>query len=212
MKERNGGEIIRHLRALVKDPAIRNIWSVALPLAVRIVNSTYSDTLGCSPNALVMYRPADVDTGFPDQSTPHRALGPVSSNFLREIFDAHERMLDITSERLALRQAQRTPTPGDPTPAVFTTGQYVLLRYPSRAPSKLHSRLAGPFIFTAQLGRLCTINGLTDHAETHEVDIERLVPFVHQGSADDAATIAGYDLGENQVSRILLHLPREPQR
>ena len=36
--ERNGGEVVRHLRALLLDKVLRGLWSVLLPLVMRIIN------------------------------------------------------------------------------------------------------------------------------------------------------------------------------
>jgi hypothetical protein len=181
------------------------MWSVVIPLALRIVNSTYSDEIGCAPNDLVLYRPPDLEHNRFDPHRDHTELGPVNSDFLRKVFTAHERMLDVTSERLSKRQLFRQSNRPPSTAAVPLPGQYVLLRYPVRAPSKLTSRLAGPFLLDKCIGRLCTIRGLTDGNEAHEVDIERIVPFVHYGTPTEAAKIAGQDLGEKQVRAILGH-------
>ena len=114
-------------------------------------------------------------------------------------------MLDLTSERLADRQLFRQSRLPVRAADTLELGQYVLLRYPVRAPSKLNSRLAGPFVLFNRVGRLCTIHGLIDGNEAHEVDIERLVAFTHVGSESDAAKVAGQDLGEKQVRAVLGH-------
>ena len=152
-----------------------------------------------------MYRPPDLEHGRFDPFRDHTELGPVTAEFLRDIFAAHERMLDITSDRLFQRQLSRQNDKAPAPPDSFTPGQYVLLRYPVRAPSKLNSRHAGPYLFDSNVGRLCTIRGLTDGNEIHEVDIERIVPYIHTGTREEAELIAGQDLGEKQVRSVLAY-------
>ena len=52
MQERNGGETVRHLKALVRLPETKDLWSVVLPLVSRIMNRLYRWYLGCCPNDL----------------------------------------------------------------------------------------------------------------------------------------------------------------
>jgi hypothetical protein len=40
--ERNGGEVMRHLRMLVAPKDLRSLWSVMLPLSQRIINNTWT--------------------------------------------------------------------------------------------------------------------------------------------------------------------------
>ncbi len=70
MVERNGGELMRHLRALVTLPELRDLWSVVLPLATLILNKTYRDYLGCCPNDLVYVVPMAAERGFLDTFEP----------------------------------------------------------------------------------------------------------------------------------------------
>ena len=41
--ERNGGEVMRHLRLLVAPKDLRRLWSVMLPLSQRVINILTSD-------------------------------------------------------------------------------------------------------------------------------------------------------------------------
>jgi hypothetical protein len=65
-----------------------------------------------------------------------------------------------------------------------------------RAISKLNTNLVGSYLFSHRTGRLCTIR---------EVDIDRLVHFIHTGSPEEAACLAVHYLGEKQVRAVLAH-------
>ena len=47
--ERNGGEVMRHLRAIVLDKVLRGLWSVLLPLMMRVINRSFKPSVGVFP-------------------------------------------------------------------------------------------------------------------------------------------------------------------
>jgi hypothetical protein len=53
LAERNGGEVMRHLRAIVTDKGMRDLWSVMLPLIMRIINRTFKQSVGTTPHRLL---------------------------------------------------------------------------------------------------------------------------------------------------------------
>ena len=61
MIERSGKETGRHLRAIVRIPQVKLIWSVVIPLIMRIVNNAFRDYLGCCPNDLMYLVPPAVE-------------------------------------------------------------------------------------------------------------------------------------------------------
>ena len=75
------------------------------------------------------------------------------------------------------------------------------LRYPTRPPSKLHDRLAGPFQITDIKGNLYIMRDLTCNRMV-ERDVSFLVPFIHPGTAADMLRIAAADIDESAVVSI----------
>ena len=59
--ERNGGEVMRHLRALVLDKVLRGLWSVLLSLVMRIINRSYKQSIGTTPHRLLHWALTDLD-------------------------------------------------------------------------------------------------------------------------------------------------------
>jgi hypothetical protein len=62
--ERNGAEVMCHLRILVAPKDLRSIWSVVLPLAQRIINRTWKAAVGSSLYRLIHWAPTDLDRGL----------------------------------------------------------------------------------------------------------------------------------------------------
>ena len=64
LAERNGGEVMRHLRAVVLDKVLRQLWSVLLPLTMRVINRSYKPSVGNTPHRLIHWAPTDLDRGM----------------------------------------------------------------------------------------------------------------------------------------------------
>jgi hypothetical protein len=205
MVERNGKESGRHLRAAVTIPEVRSVWSVVLPLICRIINKTYRDYLGCCPNDLVYLVPPAVERGFEGVFEPSRMVSellPVSSEFMKVLVMAHERLLDQAS--LLLLERQNLLVGPELKERNFQVGDLVLVSYPTTPPSKLHARIAGPFRVTAIDRNLVTIQDITG-TRVLQRDISMIVPFRVPAGATEAqlVNVAASDLGESVVSSII---------
>ncbi len=102
--EVNGGQEVRHFRALVEQPPAKEIWSVVLPLAQRIVNNIYQARLGCRPADLVSVAPTSGGRSLLDPTRPLTEQLPLSTEFVTELHRAHESMLDTASTCLLTEQ------------------------------------------------------------------------------------------------------------
>ena len=210
MVERQGGEVMRHLRALVFDSRIRNIWSVVLPLVQRILNRTFRQSLGCTPNSLVYVQAPDLDRGLFEPFRAHEQLTPVTPRYLQQLRDAQEILLDITSLHLLAYQRKVQSRLKPALPTEFAVGSYVLYAYATRPPSKLHLRYAGPFQVVDRDRNNITISDLTS-GKLKVVDVDRLRPFYLTGDPRDAARIAASDLGETEVVEIIRVVEGDPK-
>ena len=205
--EVTGGQVVRHLKALVEQPAAKEIWSVVLPLATRIVNHTYQARLGCRPADLVTVAPSSGARGLLDPVRPLTEQLPLSTEFVTELHRAHESMLDAASSHLLAEQRRLEQENG--TAAVvkpLSPGDLVLLHYPVRPPSKLHSRAAGPFRVIERRGNLIFARDLTCE-RVIERDAEMWTPFHVPRSMPESELrkIAAADLGETNVEAIVNH-------
>jgi hypothetical protein len=204
--EVNGGQTVRHLKALVDQPEAKVVWSVVLPLATRIVNHTYQARLGCRPADLVTVAPPSGVRGILDPVRPLTEQLPLKTEFVAELHRAHESMLDAASTRLIAEQRRLEQENGAAEVRPLSPGDLVLLHYPVRPPSKLHSRVAGPFRVVERKGNLIYARDLTCE-RVIERDAEMWTPFhaPHSMSETELRKIAATDLGETNVEAILNH-------
>ena len=204
--EVNGGQVVRHLRALVEQPEARELWSVVLPLATRIINNIYQPRLGCRPTDLVHVAPPPGTRGLLDPERPLTEQLPLTTEFVAGLHRAHESMLDAASMILLEEQRKSEKEQGTSEVRPISPGDLVLLHYPVRAPSKLHSRVAGPFRVTERKGNLVYARDLTSE-RVIERDAEMWTPFYMPRPMSEAELrmIAATDLGETAVEAILNH-------
>ena len=206
MQERNGGETVRHLKALVRLPETKDLWSVVLPLVSRIMNRLYRWYLGCCPNDLVYLVPPSVDRGLFEPFRPYEEVLPVTTAFMNELRTAYEAMLDATSQLVYAEQLKFEKQAGTVNITEFNPDDLVLMKYPTQAPSKLHDRLAGPYRVLRREGNLVYIQDLTCE-RVLERDVGSLIPFRKPKDLQeqDLVAIAAQDLGETVVLDILNH-------
>ena len=205
LQERNGGETIRHLKALVRLPETKKIWSVVLPLVSQIMNRLYRWYLGCCPNDLVYLVPPNVDRGLFEPFRPHDEVLPVTTQFMQDLRSAYESMLDATLQLVYAEQLKLEKQTGALQITAFKPNDLVLLKYPTQAPSKLHDRLAGPYRVLKREGNLVHVKDLTCE-RILERDVSFLVPFRQPSLPEqDLVAIAAQDLGESVVLAILNH-------
>jgi hypothetical protein len=145
--------------------------------------------------------------GLLDPVRPLTEQLPLSTEFVTELHRAHESMLDAASNCL-LAEQRRLEQENGPGAAVqpLSPGDLVLLHYPTRPPSKLHSRVAGPFRVVERRGNLIFARDLTCE-RIIERDAEMWTPFLtpRSMSEEELRRIAAADLGETNVEAIVNH-------
>jgi hypothetical protein len=149
--ERANAELGRHLRALVLDRRMASTWSAALPLVQRIMNAAPHAGTGTAPVRLL----------FGDAITPDRHLLVDSKDFegKSSTVEDYIQQLQVSQatlvaasqqhqEKVVARRLKDSPA----TPTTFQVGDYVLVSYPNRPPSKLAPRWRGPMVIVEQIG------------------------------------------------------------
>jgi hypothetical protein len=211
--ERSGGEVMRHLRAIVFDKHLQNIWSVVLPLTARIINSTFKIAIGTVPNRLMFLCPPDLDRGLfkfrPELDKEDVLMRPLASSspFIVTIRDAYERMLDQTTAYVLSYQAELRKLYGVEEEFLtdFPVGTYVLFKVLVRPPTKLHYAWRGPFEVMKRVANTFTLRDLTNDA-TFDADISRLRQFFTVDLETPPLAIAAANLfGELEVEEISQH-------
>jgi hypothetical protein len=201
--ERNGGEVMRHLRALVAARDLRSIWSVILPLTQRIVNNTWRGRIGATPHRLIHWAPTDLDRGLFEPFQSEAVVPPLETSYVLQLQQAYERLLDETALFVIKEQEQLQQQYADVVPTQFVVGGYVLMSYLVRPPSKLAARWAGPYRILAKKGNNVTLEDLTGGSQK-QVDVSRLKHFIVAPGIDVQA-VAAADMGEAQVDAVLAH-------
>ena len=209
--ERNGGEVTRHLRAMVTEKRIRNLWSVVLCLIQRIINRTFKQSIQAVPNTLVYVVPPDIDRGIFEPFGSERIFTYAANTIpMARIQKAYEAILDATSLHVFNEQERLIRMNQIEEPTEYSVGSYVLVSYTSRPPSKLADRWMGPYMVVSREGNNYTIRDLTSNI-CHVRDISRLKQF-HVAPGIDPADIAAMDLAEQTVRSILSHRGQPKKR
>ena len=201
--ERNGGEVMRHLRALVTARDLRGIWSVVLPLVQRIINHTWKRSIGTTPHLLLHWAPTDLDRGLFAPFGEATVVPPLETEHVRQLQQAYETLLDQTSLFVAAEQEKAEEQYAESVVTEFEVGGYVLVSYLVRPPSKLAFRWAGPFRIVAKAGNNVTVEDLTG-GPSKTFDVSRLKHFLVAPGVDVQA-VAAADMGEAQVQEVLAH-------
>ena len=201
--EKNGAEVMRHLRILVAPKDLRSIWSVVLPLAQRIINRTWKAAVGSSPHRLIHWAPTDLDRGLFSPIEDPKVIPPLTNDYVMHLQVAYERLLDETSMHILKEQEKLREEFKGVVPTDFEVGSFVLVSYAVRPPSKLAARWAGPFRIVSRKANSFELEDLTG-GPSKTVDISRLKPFFVAPGVDVKA-VAAADLGEALVDSILAH-------
>ena len=201
--ERNGAEVMRHLRILVAPKDLRSIWSVLLPLAQRIINRTWKAAIGSSPHRLIHWAPTDLDRGLFSPIEDPKVIPPLSNEYVMLLQTAYERLLDETSMHIGKEQERLREEYIGAIPTDFEVGSFVLMSYLVRPPSKLSARWAGPYRIVSRRANSFELEDLTG-GPPKTVDVSRLKPFI-VATGVDVKAVAAADLGEALVDSILAH-------
>ena len=152
---------MRHLRAILLDKVVRPIWSVLLPLVMRILNKTYKQSIHCTPHSLMFWAHTDLDRGIFNQFNERLEILPLRSNYVRVLEDNYERLLDITLLHILAEQEKLIKRYADIVITEFDVGSYVLVSYQSRPPLKLHTSWEGPFKVLSRVRNNVILKDLT---------------------------------------------------
>ena len=203
MVERNGGEVMRHLRALVAPKDLRSIWSVVLWLTMRIINGSWKAAIRNTPHRLMHWAPTDLNRGIFAPFSEPEFIPPLRTDYVNSLYNAYERLLDETALFVIAEQERLGSADENLERTVYEPGSYVLMSYKVRPPSKLNMRWAGPYEVVGMEANDVSLKDLTGGPD-QTVDISRLKPFIVDDGVDPKA-VAAADLGETEVSEILAH-------
>jgi hypothetical protein len=201
--ERRNAELGKHLRALCLDRRVETKWSYYLPLVQRILNFTIDGSTGTQPARIIFGDMLPLEHAF-DTDLPDR---PVEvSQYLIELSTAQKALIEASQAYLSANQRRRA-APISISDRPIAVGDYILLTYPSRPPSKLASLYRGPFIVTDHdHDMLYTVLDLISNKHL-TVHARRLIPFdvAPDVMPNDLVAMAAADQHEFLVEAIVDH-------
>ena len=199
--ERVNQEIGRHLRAIVFDHRVSETWSASLPLVQRIINATPHSATGVPPARLLYGDAVTLDRGV---ITPFQeAHGPiVVEDYIIKLTAAQQAIIQASQDHQDLVVEERLKkTPENPTE--FEVGDYVLVSYPERPPTKLAPRWRGPLIIVDSQGTTYKCQDLSTK-KLQDFHITRLKKY-NMAITDDPVQVAAADAVEYVVEAIVGH-------
>ena len=227
MVERANQEVMKHLRMLVNEFQGKEQCTQYLPLVQRIVNASPHSATGVAPTRLLFGDMITPNRGvlapFPsddaddevDLGVEHEAMTRTEDVLRkRKYLSSAEyiRILGIMQKRLIARSQkfqqkvvdQRlAENPAEPT--MYDAGDYVLVSYPVRAPSKLTAKWKGPMIVVDRKHNIYSVQDLCS-LQVQQVDVSRMKSFRGELTRMEMQALAARDGDEYVVAEIIDHV------
>ena len=163
LAEKANRSVLENLRNLIFDKRLtlhgEHQWSDLLPLAQRIINSSFNSSIGCSPASLLFGENVDLDRCL--LRSPPTAISTDPNDYISQLSNNQRILLDAASQHLdAVHAANLTKWKATnrsslklqaavqktPLSNAVQEGAWVLARVLADAPhDKLKPRWAGPF-------------------------------------------------------------------
>jgi hypothetical protein len=202
--ERRNAEIMKHLRILVFNRDIGDSWSNVLPLVQRILNYTKDGSINTSPSQIIFgdMIPNDISIILP--STDGTI---VISDYLKTLQSKQLALIQASQLYLneeAIKKDLKVPISEHQD---YNIGNYILLSYPSRPPSKLAGLYRGPLMVHRKLhADIYEVMDLISN-KIYQVHISRMHALNLPLNIDqqEILRIAGIDHSEYVVESIIDH-------
>ena len=203
MIERSNQEVGRHLKSLIMDQRVAETWSAVLPIVQRIMNSTPNRVTGTTPARLMYGGAVSLDRALLKDLADLRPQITVE-DYIQTLVETQRQLVVIAAEhQQKVIDDYLAKTPDGPTE--FKEGDYVLVTYPDRPPTKLHPKWKGPMIV---VGRRDAVYECQDVStlRVSSFHVSRLKLFnMDQTEVEDVVGIAAVDVAEYVVDSIVDH-------
>lgn len=199
--ERKNAEIMKHLRAMVMARDLRDQWSYVLPMIQRILNFSVDRSTGTFPAEIIF-----------GSMIPNDLYLDVELDLVK---DAHEHLQELkvcqTLVIEASRQHLAKSFPKTKAEAVakpeYEVGDFILMSYPNRPPSKLSAKYRGPLLVTEKYRE--DMYQVRDLITSRVYDTHVSSMFAWTGvpgeTASDVLKVAALDTDEYVVEAIIDH-------
>eukprot|EP00762_Andalucia_godoyi_P005374 ANDGO_06758.mRNA.1 Retrovirus-related Pol polyprotein from transposon 412 len=201
--ERTNGEVGRHLKAMVMDRRMNSVWSQALPFIQRILNASVHSALGTSPAKILFGEAVHLDRYLLKDLDENNTAVVSFDDYVRDLTEIQKRVVLISQEHQRSLVQNRIEKGKVAEETIFRIGDYVLVNYPNRAPSKLATRWRGPLLVVAAVGHLYSCQDLSTQ-KSHDYHVSRLKLFNADRCADPLQ-VAQVDENEFEVQSLIDH-------
>ena len=201
--ERVNKEVNRYLRAFLYDTNDIHKYKSCLPFIQRILNSSIHSSTNASPASLLFGNRIDLNLGIlspfpqlPETETP-------ASTVICEMYHIQDTL--IAQAQTALRtmdEMHMANNPGEIT--VFPVDSYVLAKYPTQPPTRLHTLWRGPFRVKSIHNSDYTLFDITTK-KFKCIHVSNLKEFVFDPRHTDPADVARRDYMEFFIESIVQH-------
>jgi hypothetical protein len=204
LAERRMKEVVKHLKALVFEKRVKDVWSQYLPLVQRIMNYSVDGSIGTQPARVLLGDMAGSELAM---DLPQTGDGKDLHEYLLKLREMQATLIKVTQDYLQKNQRKRSRD-GDGSPSAvpkFNEGDYVLLEYPTRPPNKLAGLYRGPLVIHAiDRPDLIKVRDLITN-KISLVHTSRLRPFRHPKTMTlaEATALAAVDMDEFYVEKIV---------
>ncbi|KPA73067.1 hypothetical protein ABB37_10147 [Leptomonas pyrrhocoris] len=177
-------------------------WSRYLPLVQRIINATPHAATMVAPSRLLFGSAVDTD---------RQLLKPISSerrsvtveDYVQELIQAQESLIAASQDHQDKVIEERLSQSAE-NPTEYAAGDYVVVSYPDRPPSKLAPRWRGPLIIADRVGSdMYQCQDLVTHRFT-DFHVSRLKKY-NMDMTPNPVEVAQVDNDEWKVEQIVDH-------
>jgi hypothetical protein len=207
--ERANKEVMRHLRNIIFDESVLDIWSRSVPLVRRILNSSVHASTGYTPASMIFGNSIEIDKGFLIKNSLQPSTNITFSEWTEALLQAQSTILDIARQNLTDKDEIHMKT--YPTErSDFDVGSYVLVEHRHnplrRGPrSKLLPFLKGPMRVIAKRDNTYSLQDIVSMRQ-YDYHIKNLRVFNYDPATQSPLTYALKDDGSMfQVERISKH-------
>jgi Chromo (CHRromatin Organisation MOdifier) domain/Integrase zinc binding domain/Integrase core domain len=202
--ERRNAEVMKHLRVLVLGRDVSDSWSQVLPLVQRILNFTKDTSIDISPSRLLFGDMLSTNPSIIVSSADNRM---VVSEYLKVLQAQQLSLIQTSREYVEKRHRKHDEKIDVSVRPNYDEGDYVLLSYPSRPPSKLSGLYRGPLVIHRRIrDDIYEVMDLITE-KIYQVHISRIKALNLSPNIDrlELLRLAGIDHKEYVVESIINH-------
>jgi hypothetical protein len=208
--ERCNKEVMRHLVAMTNEKYIRADWSMYLPLIQRIINAQKHSATGIAPANLLYGDALKLDRWiFEIHDSPNKS----TIEYFSKLRDAQKLLIETATKNQKEKDEYKLEqAPVERT--IFELGSYVLSEYESQRPTKLHTKLQGPYRVISINNDNKNIYTVQDLVTNKFLDfhVKRLRQFNFDPSETDPRLVANMDQQVFDVEKVYSHYYKDKSK